>query len=252
MTSRQHRQWDEYGRPEQVARPVAELATVLRRYGYTVGVIGNSAHLDADPPEDHTPYSETGWPIPSPYGWIHAMDVMRPDHGSSLPTLTELGQQLHDDRQEGEPGARWIKYLNWEPAGAAGQCVHDSWQPVYARRPSTDRGHLHISCRSDCTTSPLADGYDPVAAIDSRKANQEHVRRLLMDLPQVRRGDEGIRVRRVQALAKLFPANIALTVDGQYGELTESAVRRVQDDADISVDGVVGPYTWAALLGGRW
>lgn len=251
-TSTQYRAWDAAGRPERIARPVAELATVLRRYGYTVGVVGNIEHLTHQPPEDHTPYSETGWPMHSPYGWVHALDVMPPGHGSSLPSLAELGQQLHDDRQANDPAARWIKYMNWSPAGAAGQCVHDSWQPLYARRTSTDRGHLHVSCRSDCTTTTLGDGYDPVAAIDSAKSSLQRARRLLMELPTVRRGQIGMPVRRVQALAQLVPANINLLVDGDFGEHTEAAVRRVQDDADLTVDGIVGPYTWAALLGSRW
>jgi hypothetical protein len=37
-------------------------------------------------------------------------------------------------------------------------------------------------------------------------------------------------------------------VDGIYGYLTETAVRQFQFDNDLEVDGIVGPYTWRALL----
>ncbi|WIM98823.1 peptidoglycan-binding protein [Actinoplanes oblitus] len=38
--------------------------------------------------------------------------------------------------------------------------------------------------------------------------------------------------------------------DGVYGPVTESAVRAFQSDAGLIVDGVVGPETWRALIGG--
>lgn len=253
LLTSQARAWENAGRPERIARPVAELATRLRRYGYTVYIIGNEKHLNAQPPEDHTPYSETGWPIPSPYGWIFALDVMPPGRGQALPDLSELGEQLAGDRHDNDPGARWLKYMNWEPAGSAGQCVHDSWQPTWRRRPSTDRGHLHLSARSDCATYSLATDYDPVARIDAAKGDLQRARRLLMRLPTVGLNDQGAAVLRVQALANiLLTAEKPIPVDGQFGTLTALAVRLVQRLAGIEVDGIVGPYTWAVLLGDTW
>lgn len=60
----------------------------------------------------------------------------------------------------------WLKYMNWEPEGNnTGPCYHESWQPTYARRSSTDRGHIHLSGLTGFETSTIAAGYDPVARI---------------------------------------------------------------------------------------
>jgi hypothetical protein len=156
-------EWVADGKPWDPARPVDDLARRLRSYGYTVYTIGNAAHLHANPPEDHTPYSHTGWPRTSPYPYVHAMDIMPPTD-STLPSLAQLGAQFYADRVAGD--ASWIKYMNWEPRGVnTGPCWHDAWQPSHTRTASDDRGHIHISIRSDYTTSTAAAGYDPVARI---------------------------------------------------------------------------------------
>lgn len=157
--------WVAAGEPFTLAKPLATLRDVLRRYGYTVYDKGDDRHLLADPPEDHTPYSATGWPQASPFGWGFAIDIMPPPSGSGLPSLAKLGAQLVADRKAGVAGVGWLKYINWEPGD--GSCYHDSWQPSFARRDSSDRGHIHLSGRTDFQTSDAAAGYDPVARVRS-------------------------------------------------------------------------------------
>lgn len=165
--------WVADGKPVSFARPIARVRDRLRAHGYTVYDLGNQAHLTHYPPEDHTPFSATGWPVASRYPYVHAIDIMPPaaaalskiDH-MPLPTLAELGAQLHDDRAAGHAGATWIKYMNWEPEGNyTGPCYHCSWMPEHARRDSSDRGHIHVSCCSDAVTWTSADDYDPVQRI---------------------------------------------------------------------------------------
>lgn len=45
----------------------------------------------------------------------------------------------------------------------------------------------------------------------------------------------------------LVPAGIAVNIDGIYGQLTEAAVRRFQQQKGLTVDGAVGPATRSAL-----
>jgi len=64
--------------------------------------------------------------------------------------------------------------------------------------------------------------------------------------PVVRKGDENHPVRTLQDL--LRARGHAVTVDGIFGSATEAAVRAFQQAKHLTVDGVVGPVTWAALV----
>ncbi|MEF9905553.1 peptidoglycan-binding protein [Streptomyces sp. P9-A2] len=64
----------------------------------------------------------------------------------------------------------------------------------------------------------------------------------------VANGYAGPEVAEVQCLlsrAGYSPGDI----DGIFGPMTERAVKRLQVEADLVVDGIVGPHTWGALRG---
>ena len=111
-----YQDWVNAGKPiSGTARPVKRVGDRLRAYGYTVYYIGDDSHMKAGTPQDHTPFSATGWPVPSPRWWIHAFDVMPPPAGKGLPSLQQLGAQMLADAKAGHPGMAWLKYQNWEP-----------------------------------------------------------------------------------------------------------------------------------------
>jgi hypothetical protein len=62
-------------------------------------------------------------------------------------------------------------------------------------------------------------------------------------LPTLRRGSSGDEVMLVQQRLGLAP------VDGKFGPMTETAVRKFQSSNGLTADGVVGRMTWGALLG---
>lgn len=143
MATQAYRDWVKAGRPWKKATPIDELETLARRHGVQVlGTIGNEAHLTADKPEDHTPFSQDGWPTrPVPDHYVTAID---------LSNVHNLGSRLLSDARGGR--IPWVKYLNFN-----GQHydVREGWQPRHS-----DDQHVHISIRSDWCTRSIGN-YDP-------------------------------------------------------------------------------------------
>jgi hypothetical protein len=162
MTSRQHQDWINHGRPDSgLVKPLQKLATKLSSAGYVVYTFPNDAHLDAEPPEDHTYYSETGWPGSSPKWWRHAIDIMPPPSGRGLPSLTQIGQTIFNARQAGQ--ITWLKYMNWPSDGNLSRAVQDRWEPNHQRGSSSDTGHIHLSSITGCEV--LDSNFDPFTSI---------------------------------------------------------------------------------------
>lgn len=64
--------------------------------------------------------------------------------------------------------------------------------------------------------------------------------------PTLQLGDSGAPVKVLQARLNVWGAH--LTVDGEFGSGTEQAVMVFQRAHGLTVDGIVGPLTWNALL----
>jgi peptidoglycan hydrolase-like protein with peptidoglycan-binding domain len=64
--------------------------------------------------------------------------------------------------------------------------------------------------------------------------------------PVVQSGSQDHPVRTLQHLLRAHGQSVA--VDGIFGPLTEAAVKAIQTSSGLTVDGVVGPQTWPALI----
>ena len=64
--------------------------------------------------------------------------------------------------------------------------------------------------------------------------------------PVLRVGSSGLPVRRLQSRMSAVGFDTG-GVDGRFSPKTEQAVRQLQQQASLSVDGVVGPKTWAVV-----
>lgn len=68
------------------------------------------------------------------------------------------------------------------------------------------------------------------------------------DKPTLRRGDKGeyVTLAQTELINKGYSCG-SFGADGQFGAATEAAVRNFQKDHSLTVDGVIGSKTWAAL-----
>lgn len=226
MAISSYAKWIADGSPWKIAVPVSNLTKVLREYGYTVYTIGNKQHLTASPPEDHTPYSHTPWPGSQPYPYILAMDIMPGGKWS----LDKLGAKILADKQTGHPGVAGLKYMNW--TDSAGNCWHEKWTPNYSRSSSGDRGHIHLSWRTDFVTNTAL--YDPFAPMGV------YVLDIDLDgykLPTLHKGDDDSKkdgynyVGRAQMCLNYVKGS-GLKVDGVYGNQTVEAVKSLPSNSD--------------------
>lgn len=146
MSTAAYRDWVKAGRPFKLCQPAIDYKARLSAAGWTgsnIGTIGNEEHLQAETPQDHTPFSVTGWPNANPYPYVHAIDVMHnPSAGRDVDPL--VSYWLAEARAGRTP---WVKYINWR-----GQQydVRRGWQ---ARPNSGHFDHAHISF---CTSSTHA------------------------------------------------------------------------------------------------
>ena len=71
-----------------------------------------------------------------------------------------------------------------------------------------------------------------------------------LELPELSSGSKGDTVKALQIL--LIGNNCSCGsygADGDFGGATKAAVKKFQTENDLSADGIVGPKTWAKLLG---
>ena len=67
--------------------------------------------------------------------------------------------------------------------------------------------------------------------------------------PTISLGASGDAVKRLERALRRTP-NPGLAVDGFFGPQLEATVKQFQQGAGLTVDGIVGPATWAALPDG--
>jgi len=149
MVTQAYRDWVAAGEPWELARPVADFRAQLVAAGVPeelIGTIGRrETHLAVDWPRDHAPFSFTGWPLPSPRWYVHALDLFhQPDLGVDLDVL--VAYWLAEARAGRFPH---MKYLIWR-----GQ-IYDVRDDFVPQPAEGHYDHGHLSFRTDFTHSTL-------------------------------------------------------------------------------------------------
>lgn len=182
------------------------------------GAIGDAAHQSRT--SDHNP-----WIRESGTGIVSALDITHdPKCGLDTYQIAERLRAKKDNR---------IKYVISN--GKIFSSTTSPWTPRKYTGSNPHRSHIHISVKSTKAHYDSMTPWDLGAALEPPGiALPEPVR------PILRRSSKGDAVTTVQRLL-----NVAR--DGDFGPITEAAVKGLQRQAGLKVDGIVGPVTWAEL-----
>lgn len=105
----------------------------------------------------------------------------------------------------------------------------------------------------DAATASAATAFQTARGLPANGVVDFHTWTALLargDKPTLRNGSTGVAVRRLQ---RSLTAALKRTVgiDGQFGSITEQAVRDYQSSRSLGADGIVGNLTWTALQAGK-
>ena len=179
--------WDRLGRPLEPCQPIRDTVNRLKLAFPRAAAANlfswhaNEEHYQAEPPQDHTPFSATGWPLDSPQWVVFATDVMhRPDLGVDCNVL--FAYWLAEAKAGRMP---WLKYMIWQ---AKRYDVRNQWRPVAS---SGHFDHIHKSTRTDHRYTTLGswslvpDGDDEMTPAQAQTLDRidGRVTAMLYDMP---------------------------------------------------------------------
>ena len=161
-----------------------------------------------------------------------------------------LVRQVGLDLVGGGATGQWNDAKNWAQRGEIGQ-MPDVVCCVFRRKDGKmEHTGMHIGggrvihCSHNVEEGVASKGWThyaiPAGLYDARDIPISPVRRTL------RRGSQGDDVRQAQILLISWGMNPG-EVDGVFGKQTEAATKAFQKAQGLTVDGVIGPATWAAL-----
>lgn len=184
------------------------------------GTIGDTRHQAEH--SDHNPNSA---------GVVCAWDCTQdPAHGADMARLSENLRLSKDPR---------IGYVIYNHRIFDGSTYNGAWtwKPYSGSSPHTD--HMHISVVQNARLYDDAASWPVFGSSPSKPPT--HSRPVCSQ----GHGKGSQAVRDVQTQLNRHGAH--LTVDADFGRLTDSAVRAFQKAHGLAQDGIVGVHTWAAL-----
>ena len=166
-------------------------------------------------------------------GVVTALDLTHdPNSGCDAGVLAEVLIASRDPR---------IKYIIWNRRIVSGDAGPSPWAKRTYTGSNPHNMHVHISVNGtkaeyDNEAAWALSGSAPPATPSAPPPPAEVVKRKVLK----KRSKHTQDVRYLQKL-------LGMTVDGVFGSETEEAVKKAQKENGLPADGIVGPYTWAAL-----
>lgn len=176
--------------------------------------------------------------------------------GGAALFIWTAGHNAKYDDENGDAshiGLVWGKYVSIAASASrekviesnfAGKAINGGWNRI-GLLPWVDYG-LTAAQNALLATTATENG-EAVAATVQREATDAAVDTVGFYL--IKRGCKGGAVERLQTW--LVDLGFTLSVDHDFGPTTEATVKVFQRDHGLTMDGIVGPKTWAALAEAR-
>ncbi len=181
-----------------------------------LGDLGDEAHLKSSNPLDHTPFSNTEYPLALSDYWINAIDLGDGPWSDRLLADCRAGKN------------RWVKYLLFRGKSYSRR---NNW----TQQSGPDQ-HLHISGMTDHLHDSIGD-YNPFVRTP---AVHSPGTRTLREQSPLMQGEDVVFVQKALDMQSI-PA------DGVYGAKTANGIRWFQGSRKLEIDGICGPATWKAF-----
>lgn len=181
------------------------------------GSVGDTSH--AARPSDHNPDKS---------GIVHAIDITHdPKAGFDSYAFADMLLKKQDRR---------VKYIISNRRIGSGPQGPSAgvWRKYTGANPHDH--HVHISV----VAGPAGDATDPWDIDGASAPTAGAVAAYIPPPVTLRKGSTGEDVRKLQAALHIF-------TDGQFGPLTETALKNFQKDHGLVADGIAGPQSWKAL-----
>ena len=171
-------------------------------------------------------------------GWL-VVGAHAPNHNTSGLGVCFIGRD-GDDTPAARKAIRWLYDEACRRAGRKLKML--GHRDVYSTSCPGNRLYAWVKAGM-----PVAGALDPVPAPSKPSSGGDWMEAMVRKLPTLKRGAKGEHVETLQGLlqARSHPE---VKIDGDFGPITEKAVKAVQKWGGVAADGIVGPKTWPVLL----
>ena len=189
-----------------------------------------------------------------------AADISRRKYGKHPGTSRQNLEKVCDWLVEHaeDIGLEYLADYEYGNGGRGWRCDRDDWQiyrpGIIAGGGSGDWLHLELQAEKADSTDwidtvmasfPLTSNAPAAAPSDDSSYPGSSTKRGSRATARIRQIQEKL----VEHDARNSRNSGPLVVDGDFGAATDAAVKAFQDARGLTVDGIVGPQTWAALFG---
>ena len=185
-----------------------------------------------------------------------ATDIIPTECGCQkmIDLFKKIGCWQEDESVTPQPG--WIMFYDWQDDGKGD---NSGWsdhvgivEKVEGDLITVIEGNYDnkVQRRNIRVNYKYIRGYG-VPKYDTEPAEKPATKAIAIEMAELKKGSKGEQVKVLQRILSTYGYNLGSNnpFDGSFGALTDAAVRAFQKAHGLTVDGIVGAKTWAALLG---